>query len=150
MVDYDEDKIEVAQKSFGRPSNLKFEVASIVDYKFCNSDCIIFSDVMHYLPEESRIKVFKNAVSMLNLDGTIIVRDGDSEMSRKHMGTKITEFFSTKILRFNKVENKLNFFSAKSLIEQGKHLGLTSQIIDKTRLSSNVIVVFKKNGVQNE
>ena len=149
-VDYDEDKIEVAQKSFGRPSNLKFEVASIVDYKFCNSDCIIFSDVMHYLPEESRIKVFKNAVSMLNPDGTIIVRDGDSEMSRKHMGTKITEFFSTKILRFNKVENRLNFFSAKSLIEQGKHLGLTSQIIDKTKLSSNVIVVFKKNGVQNE
>jgi len=144
-IDYDDEKIIVAQNGYTKPINARFESANLLNYSWPSADCIIMSDVMHYLSKENREIAFFNAVQALNIGGTIIVRDGDVSMVKKHRGTKLTEFFSTKVLSFNKTENQLEFFSSDSLISLAKSLGLSAQIIDNTKLSSNVIIVFKKN-----
>ena len=143
-LDYDESKIEVAENGFDKPPNLNFVSSSLQDFTVPNADCIIFSDVLHYLNLKQRNRVFTKYASKLLPGGTIIIRDGDNRMAKKHATTRLTEFFSTRILNFNKTENKLDFFSFDDMAKLGESLGFETQIIDQTKWTSNLIMVFKR------
>ena len=39
-------------------------------------------------------------------DGIIIIREGDKDLAERHKGTKLTEFFSTRIIGFNKTSEQ--------------------------------------------
>ena len=56
--------------------------------------------------------------SAFNPGGTVIIRDGDKDLEEKHKGTKLTEFFSTKLIGFNKTTDKgLSFLSGNMIRE---------------------------------
>jgi 1-acyl-sn-glycerol-3-phosphate acyltransferase len=143
-LDYDESKIEVAENGFEKPANLNFVSSNLQDFTVPNADCIIFSDVLHYLNLQERNRIFTEYASKLLPGGTIIIRDGDNRMAKKHATTRLTEFFSTRILNFNKTENKLEFFSFDDMAKLGESLGFETQIIDQTKWTSNLIMVFKR------
>ena len=143
-LDYDKSKIEVAENGFDKPANLNFVSSNLQNFSIPDANCIIFSDVLHYLNELERNRVFTQYASKLSPGGTIIIRDGDNRLAKKHATTRLTEFFSTRVVNFNKTENKLEFFSFDDMAKLGESLGFETQTIDQTKWTSNLIMVFKK------
>lgn len=142
--DYDEEKIEVAENGFDKPENLQFVMANLQEFPLTDANCIIFSDVLHYLGEQDRNRIFTDYAAKILPGGIIIVRDGDNKLGKKHAITRLSEFFSTRVFNFNKTKHKLAFFSSAELIKLGESLGFESNIIDQTKWTSNLIIVFKK------
>ncbi|MCG8699952.1 MAG: 1-acyl-sn-glycerol-3-phosphate acyltransferase, partial [Bacteroidales bacterium] len=96
-IDYDDEKIAVAQNNSLRDDRIDFTCADVTKYQLPESDTFILSDVLHYLKENERDKLLIQCVAKLKESGKIIINDGNTE-SKKHVMTRITELFSTKIL----------------------------------------------------
>jgi uncharacterized protein YueI len=72
-----------------------------------------------------------------------MIRDGNSEMQERHKGTKLTEFFSTNF-GFNKTVNELHFTSKSRIMESLEGYDVKIDVIDNTKLTSNIVFVIKK------
>jgi 1-acyl-sn-glycerol-3-phosphate acyltransferase len=144
-LDFDEEKINVAQHGFLKSENLNFKCQNILEHKFEKYDTIILSDVLHYLQPDEQNLVLKNCVSSIPEDGMIIVRDGDADLKEKHKRTKLTEIFSTRLIGFNKTSQQgLSFLSYKTMQEFAQTHQLKLTKIDQTKYTSNVFFILKK------
>lgn len=144
-IDYDEEKIITAQHCYLKNEHINFEHADVTNYAFGQYDAYVISDVLHYLQPAEQEKVLSACISQLGPDGVIIVRDGDSDLKERHEGTKLTEFFSTKLIGFNKTKDKpLSFFSSSRIREIVSANGAVMEQIDNTKYTSNVIFIIKK------
>ena len=144
-VDYDEEKIETAQHNYLRGEHINFEHADVTKYQLEACDGIIISDVLHYLLPEQQEQLLEKCIAAMRPGGTLILRDGVSELKDRHKGTKMTEVFSTKIFKFNKTENELHFISRAFIEAFAQRHGLHVEILDFTRFTSNLTFVIKKN-----
>ena len=145
-IDYDEDKIELAQNGVSKTSNLNFFASDVLDFEYEKSDAFIISDVLHYLTEENQAKLIRKCLENLNQDGMLIIRDGNSELEKRHKGTMLTEFFSTKLIGFNKVKtDKLYFTSAEKIISTVSGYPVSIETLDNTQYTSNIIFIIRKN-----
>ncbi|MEZ5059463.1 MAG: methyltransferase domain-containing protein [Saprospiraceae bacterium] len=142
-VDYDEEKIALAANIPDNSDRLNFKQGDISSFEFEPADVYIFSDVLHYLKPEEQWEALDNALANLNAGGTLIVRDGDTDLQERQKGTWLTEFFSTNI-GFNKTRNELHFLSGKALESWAAKNGLSVERIDLTKKTSNIIFVFKR------
>lgn len=143
-VDYDEEKIAVAQHCYLRNARIQFETADITQYTLEHQDAFVILDVLHYLQPEAQEKLLQQCIGKLNPGGVIIVRDGDADLGKRHEGTKMTELFSTRLLGFNKTGNRpLSFFSSSTIRAIVERNGATMEQIDNTRYTSNVIFIIK-------
>lgn len=143
-IDYDEDKIEVAKNCPSIPKKLKFEVGDVVNYPYDITDTFVVSDVLHYLTSEGQQQLLQNMLNSLSTDGMIIIRDGDRDKKDRHKGTKLTEIISTKI-GFNKTRNKLNYISGELIRNFATANNLDLEIIDKSKLTSNILFVLRRS-----
>ncbi|RFM36335.1 trifunctional MMPL family transporter/lysophospholipid acyltransferase/class I SAM-dependent methyltransferase [Chitinophaga silvisoli] len=144
-IDYDEDKIITAQHGYLKGEQLSFECVDVTNYTFDKYDAFIITDVLHYLQADEQEKVLSACIHQLEPGGVIIVRDGDSDLKERHEGTRLTEFFSTKLLGFNKTKDKpLSFFSSSAIARIVAANGAVMEKIDNTRYTSNVIFIIKK------
>jgi 2-polyprenyl-3-methyl-5-hydroxy-6-metoxy-1,4-benzoquinol methylase len=143
-VDHDEEKIAVANNAYSRTERMRFIHGDITQFPVQGYDVIIIADVLHYLTPEAQERVLVNCFHGLNPGGKLIVREGNTDLKDRHRGTKLTEFFSVKLLKFNKSVNALHFMSGESLGRLAKQHGFAVQVVDDTRLTSNIIfVIFK-------
>ena len=102
------------------------------------------NDILHYISEQNQKQVLQKCADALNENGMILIRDGITDLNHRHKNTKLTEFFSTKIVRFNKNKNELHFFNSafiKSFAEQNK---MSYEMLEQSRKTSNVLFVLKK------
>ncbi len=144
-IDYDEEKIEVANNCFAKTERINFVNGDASTMKFEKSDVFILADMLHYLTPEQQQSLLENCVAALNENGIIIIRDGDRDLQERHKGTKLTELFSTKIIGFNKTQNQLHFISRNEIeVFAAKH-NLKAEVIDNTKLTSNIVMVLRKN-----
>ncbi|MDH5365613.1 MAG: MMPL family transporter [Cyclobacteriaceae bacterium] len=143
-IDYDEDKIDVAKNCPSIPEKLKFEVGDIVKYSYHITDAFVVSDVLHYLTTEAQQQLLQNLLNNLSKNGMMIIRDGDSEKTKRHKGTKLTEIISTRI-GFNKTQNELNYISGELIRSFAMENNLNLEIIDKSKLTSNVLFVLRRS-----
>jgi 1-acyl-sn-glycerol-3-phosphate acyltransferase len=144
-IDYDEEKIEVANHNFSKTEQLNFIAGDGVDFPTSKTyDCILIMDVLHYLTPEKQIQLLEKCNLYLKPNGSLIVRDGMENLGSKHKGTKLTEFFSTKLFGFNKTENELHFLSEDMLKDFAKRNNLSRHTIDETKFTSNVMTIFTK------
>ena len=143
-VDYDNEKIEVAKNGYLRSERLRFVAADITSIDLGTYDVIILSDVVHYLRTEEQYKLLLKCFRSLHSGGKIILRDGDVDLEQRHHGTKLTEFFSVRLLKFNKANNDLNFPSGRSLTDFARQHDLEVEKIDQGGVTSNVIFVLSK------
>ena len=141
-IDYDKDKIAVAKNVAIKNPSVKFISGDINHVKINKSDVFIISDVLHYMPEILQINVIEKCISQLNPKGMIIIRDADKDLEKRHMGTKITEFFSTNI-GFNQTKFKLEFVSGSLIRNIANKHGLNIEVIDNTKRTSNLIYVLR-------
>ncbi|GAA0541276.1 trifunctional MMPL family transporter/lysophospholipid acyltransferase/class I SAM-dependent methyltransferase [Chitinophaga japonensis] len=147
-VDYDEDKIAAAQHCYLKNDKLDFVHADIVNYTFGKQDAFIISDVLHYLQPEEQAQLLQRCLDQLEPGGVIVVRDGDAGLDKRHQGTRLTEFFSTRVLGFNKTKQQLSFFSAARLRQLVTDMGASLEEIDQTKYTSNVVYVISKSKVE--
>ena len=116
-----------------------------MNFSFEHYDGIVISDVLHYLqPNEQKI-VIERCIGSLDSGGILVIRDGDKELEERHKGTKITEFFSTKLFGFNKTSGQgLSFLSGTFIKEIAETQEMEYSKVDNTKHTSNVIFVLKK------
>lgn len=142
-VDYDEEKVLTAAHCYSKTDRVNFIHADITTYELQPHDTIIISDVLHYLQPQQQVEVLHKAFKALNPNGRIILRDANSELTERHKGSLLTEFFSTKVFRFNKTKQELSFLKAETVVREAKAANLSVEILDNTRFTSNVIFVIK-------
>ena len=106
------------------------------------SDVFVLNDVLHYLPADKQEQIIDSCINSLNENGMIIIRDADKNMTSRHIGTIITEFFSTG-LGFNKSDNKLEFTSKAKIEKIVAQRNMEMEVIDNTKRTSNVIYIIK-------
>ncbi len=143
-VDYDGDKIDVAANCYFKAGNVRFETANLTDYSIEGYDCIVFSDVLHYLTPGDRESVLTRALTGLNQGGSIIIRDGDKSMRVRHKGTRITELFSTRLCKFNMINNPMSFFSFNEIAQLAARHGYRAEITDNLKYTSNILILLTK------
>jgi SAM-dependent methyltransferase len=143
-IDYDPGKIELANHCISKNDQLTFLAADASSYPFETSDVFILNDVLHYMPEDKQKELLKRCISSLNEGGMIMIRDADKDLEKRHLGTRYTEFFSTRS-GFNKAkDNRLYFFSGNKIREIAKEHQLQLEILDSTKLTSNILYVLRK------
>ncbi len=155
-VDYDGNKINVAQNGYLKNENISFIEADVTQYPVTPQDAFLFGDVLHYMTYDKQKTVLQTCIMNLRPGGMILIREGNTEKESRHKFTKFIEFFSTKVLVFNKTSEtngKLFFTSSQKLREIAHEHGLTFEIIDRNRKTSNNFFIMrlpiKDNGIHN-
>jgi 2-polyprenyl-3-methyl-5-hydroxy-6-metoxy-1,4-benzoquinol methylase len=143
-VDHDEEKIGVANNCYSVSDRTNFICGDITKFRIAGYDSIIIADVLHYLLPEAQELVLKNCFAGLNPGGKLIIREGNADLKEKHRGTRLTELFSVKIMKFNKTSNELHFLSGERLTELANAHNFSVEVVDDTRFTSNVIFVLSK------
>ncbi len=143
-LDYDKEKVDIAQNSYRKNANLQFLATDITNYKFTMTDVIFYNDILHYLSEEEQILVLDNAVNALNKDGILIIRDGITDLNERHQTTLKTEKYSTNILGFNKKIKDFNFFSSQFIKDFAKKHNLDYKMEEQSQKTSNVLFILTK------
>lgn len=148
-IDYDADKIAVANASFlaqrinSQGGNLRFEAADATQYSMPASDVFVISDMLHYISHQQQEALLAQCLSKLNAGGMIIIRDGNADSARRHKWTKLTEIFSTKVCRFNKAGGELHFTSTQRLTDFAERNGLSLQTISDSSNTSNTLYIMR-------
>ncbi|MES1214371.1 MAG: 1-acyl-sn-glycerol-3-phosphate acyltransferase [Bacteroidota bacterium] len=144
-LDYDEEKIKTAANCFSKNEKINFIHTDILDFSFERYNGIIISDVLHYLQQNEQKIVIERCIGSLDRGGVLVIRDGDKDLEERHKGTKLTEFFSTRLFGFNKTsELGLSFLSGKFIKEIAEIHQMEFSKVDNTKHTSNVIFVLKK------
>jgi len=145
VLDYDEEKITVAQNCASKRENINFETADVTTYEFPYADGFIISDVLHYLEPEQQINVIEKLAQKINKNGVLVIRDADADLKTRQAGTAYTEFVSTTVSGFNKTKDSgLHFVSGKLIKDTiAKFPNLVLEVLDTTKLTSNIIYVVR-------
>ncbi len=143
--DYDSEKIAVAKEVASYSNRVSFAEKDIVKEEFEAADVFVFNDVLHYFSEERQLTVLKKAYENLNNGGSIVIRDADTELKERTKFTALTEFFSIKLLGFNKMEYELAFFSSKNIEQFARDHNMNFEKVDNAKYTSNLTYILKKN-----
>ncbi len=146
-IDYDDEKISVANNCLSKSEKLNFIYADVTTYHFEKADAFIINDVLHYFSTEKQIKLMEDCIRQLNANGVLIIRDADASMQKQHRFTKLTEFFSTKF-GFNKTtKGELHFFSSDLITDVLKKFPALNckKISDSSITSNNIFVITNNN-----
>jgi 2-polyprenyl-3-methyl-5-hydroxy-6-metoxy-1,4-benzoquinol methylase len=145
-IDYDTEKIEVANHCPAKNDRSEFISGNVFDIELPNSEAFVISDVLHYMPEEKQEALIKKCIAKLNPGGILIIRDADRDMEKEHFKTRLSEFFSTRI-GFNRTltkDKKLYFTSGKRIMTILRSNGLEAEVLKESRTMSNIIFVGRK------
>ncbi len=142
--DYDSEKISVAKEVATDLKQVSFAEKDIVTQDFESADVFVFNDVLHYFSQEHQLAVLNKAYHHLNNGGFIVIRDADTELKERTKFTLLTEFFSIKLLGFNKMEYELSFFSSKSIEQFAKDHQMHFTKVDNAKYTSNLTYILKK------
>ncbi len=146
-MDYDEGKIRIAESGFLKSDRLTFLAGDIRSYEFPAKDCIILSDVLHYIPEADQERLLMKCMANLKDGGCIIIRDADENSEKLHSRSKFTELMSTG-MKFNKTYDEtlsLHFISTARIRQIASQAGFRLEVIASKSYSSNTYYSLKKN-----
>lgn len=142
-IDYDREKIEVASNCPAKNERINFIHGDALTIPLPKSRAFVLADILHYFPEEEQEKLIVLCIENLEAGGTLIIRDADRQMGRKHFGTRLSEFFSTH-LGFNQTlegRKKLYFTSREKISGILSRYGMSVEVIDETKMTSNIVFI---------
>jgi 2-polyprenyl-3-methyl-5-hydroxy-6-metoxy-1,4-benzoquinol methylase len=117
----------------------------VLDYPFETYDAIVMMDILHYLQPDQQKIVIEKCIRHLRPGGSIIIREGNTDLKKRQRGTALTEKFSTDVFGFNKTSGKGLFFLSGSRIKEiATANNMTCSGIDETRFTSNIVFVLKQ------
>jgi uncharacterized protein len=142
-IDYDHEKIEVAYNCPAKNERMSFIHGDALEMALPKSRAFILADVLHYFPEDEQEKLIIRCIENLEEGGTLIIRDADRQMGSRHFGTRLSEFFSTR-LGFNQTiegGNKLYFTSRSKISGILSRYGMSVEVVDETKMTSNIVMI---------
>ncbi len=142
-VDYDAEKIRLAQHSYSKNSSIEFMSADIRTFEIPNADAFIISDVLHYIDYEHQRNIINTCISNLSKGGVFIIRDGDSSQTDRHKNTETTEKWSTEIVKFNKTDGPLCFLSSEMIHEIAKQREMSVEVLQSDSTTSNTLFILR-------
>ena len=142
-IDYDAEKIHVAQHCMAKNDRVQFMHADASTCAIPHADVFILSDMLHYLPVEKQRVIIERCAAKVKTGGMIIIRDGDASLSDKHRLTRLSEFFSTRF-GFNKTKGGLSFTSRDVMRKILKSCGFEVTISRNDEHTSNVIYIARR------
>ncbi|MES1224012.1 MAG: class I SAM-dependent methyltransferase, partial [Bacteroidota bacterium] len=143
-LDYDEQKIAVANHNFSKDASINFVHADVMEYPFELYDAIVMMDILHYLQPDQQKIVIEKCIRHIKPGGLIVIRDGNKDLEKRHKGTALTEKFSTDIFGFNKTSGEGLFFLSGNMIKEiAAANNMECREIDETTFTSNIIFVLK-------
>ncbi len=143
-IDYDENKIELAINCISKNDRISFVAADAVTFDYPDADIFLLSDVLHYIPREKQAGLLASCIRRLKPGGKIIIRDADSDLQKRHVGTRFTEFFSTTFGYNKSLDRKLFFFSGRFISELATGYNMQLEVVDNSRLTSNKLFVLSR------
>ena len=148
-IDYDAEKIAIADNGYLNNPNVRFITANISEYSFEKQDAFLLSDILHYLPSEEQEKLLIRCMENLKPGGIIVIRDADTDQQKKHKGTRFTEFLSTRIIGFNKTHDKkeLFFTSKEKIVKLAALHFMETEVISESKHTSNILITIKHAGL---
>ena len=149
--DFDEEKIALANHCFSRNEMIRFIHADINQLQTVRADAIILSDVLHYLQTDKQESLIEKCMDDLRPGGVLLIRDGDRDLKKRHEGTRLTEFFSTKLFSFNKTGiHQLQFLSGKTIRAIARKKQMECRSLDNSIYTSNLLFIITHPGQQYE
>jgi len=145
-VDYDAEKISVANNCFSKNERISFICADVSDYEITKKNGFLLSDVLHYLTPGKQEELLRKCFSNLEPGGTVLIREANAALEQRHKRSKLTEFMSTNI-GFNKTKSpgkRLYFTSAHQIRAIAEEFGMTMEVVDSKKLTSNNLYVISK------
>lgn len=143
-IDYDSNKIELANNSFLANEKIRFCQGDMQDIILPESDAFIFNDSLHYVDTSCQERILCHCASRLNPNGVILIREGDSSKKTEHKTIVKSEIWSTRIIKFNKTEGPLNFISSDWIKQFTKRNNLNLKIEKCDRKTSQTIYIITK------
>ena len=142
-IDYDEEKIAMAQHSFLRSERTSFVAADALEAELPEADVFILNDVLHYMTFEKQDALLERCFSRVATGGMVIVRDGDSSErgGGRHRATERTEKWSTRLVKFNKTVGELHFTDSTRITAAAEKAGFRVEIVEREAKTSNKIYV---------
>lgn len=113
-LDYDEDKIRVAQRTAPEHPRIRFEAGDILECDLPACDAILLLDVLHYWSLEKQQLILNKARKALRPGGRLILRDGARAESAAHRRVHRWEKLATGI-GYNLTREGLHFLSRSEL-----------------------------------
>jgi 2-polyprenyl-3-methyl-5-hydroxy-6-metoxy-1,4-benzoquinol methylase len=144
-VDYDAGKIEVASNCFSRNNRIDFICADVIDYEITPKNGFLLSDVLHYLTPNNQVILLEKCFINLQPGGIILIREANGDLALRHKKSRMTEFLSTRT-GFNKTptaDKELYFTSASQIRELAAKFGLSLEVIDNKKLTSNNLFILR-------
>lgn len=144
-IDYDAEKIEVAKNCPAMNRRIEFIAGDALTMELPKSRAFVMADVLHYFPESEQERLIIRCIENLEDGGLLIIRDGDRKMGKKHIGTRLSEFFSIN-LGFNKTwgsAKQLYFTSREKIVEVLMRNGMAVEVIDETKVTSNIVIIAR-------
>lgn len=143
-IDYDAEKIAIANHNFSRNGRIRFVYADVADYDLPASDVFIMNDMLHYMDYAAQDRLLESCIGKLLPGGMLIIRDGDAGGTARHKVTRFTELLSTRLLEFNKRENDLYFPTHEQFIRIAARFNMKIEQRANDRFTSNTIYVLKR------
>ncbi len=143
-VDYDEEKIEVANHSILKNEKIEFQAEDITKMVLVDADAIILADVLHYLSIADQLTVLQQCHDHIKVGGILAIRDGMSDDQVQHEWTKKSEKWSTELVKFNKTSGPLQFFTRTFIENWASANNFTIKTSIKSDNSSNTLIVLIK------
>ena len=143
-IDFDHKKIEIARNCFSRNSAVEFVHSDCMSYELEQYDGIVISDMLHYLRPEDQEELITRCIDHLNRGGKLMIREGNKELGNQHRGTQVSEFFSTRVMGFNKTDTHgLTFLSGSMIHHLAQSKNMDCREINDARFTSNMIFVIE-------
>ncbi len=140
-IDYDEEKIAVANHSFLHSEQTRFACADALEFDLPSANVFILNDVLHYMSFEKQDALLASCFSKAGPGGMVIVRDGDASERERHRTTERTEKWSTRLVKFNKTVGELYFTDSDRIRASARKAGFQVRIVDDTVKTSNKIYI---------
>jgi 1-acyl-sn-glycerol-3-phosphate acyltransferase len=144
-IDYDEEKIRIAQYSYNKTEHLHFVYQDIMAADCGEQDVIFLNDILHYLSKEKQTTLLDRCATALNPGGILFIRDGITDNEEKHKNTKTTEALSTGLFSFNRKSDDFHFFSSNDIRSFAAKHDLTFEMLEHSNNTSNVLFVLRHN-----
>jgi predicted exporter/SAM-dependent methyltransferase len=145
-VDFDADKIRVAQATARANPGVAFEQRDILEWtEYPACDCVLLCDVLHYFPRELKAEVLRKVFQALRPGGCLIVRDACAEGTSRHGRVAWSEKWAVRFGQ-NKTRHGLHFESEESHLALLREAGFAEATVQRgAGLGSNVLLIAAKD-----